>query len=197
MLRVFWAVAAIVIFSLGGSSSRAEASVFRDRAAFNLASQNLRTIDFESVPANFENDAQIDGVSFRNLFGSLGVVSGPNGKVLFAAGVGEITFMTVFLPPGTTAVGCDQFNTPMILSISGESVTMNPSDGSTFVGFVSDQPIQTLTISLDFPEPTPSALIDNLSFGQRRAGNEPPAPQLLVTNRYRASYCTRFGNKRE
>ena len=41
---------------------------------------------------------------------------------------------------------------------------------------------RTLTISLDFPEPTPSALIDNLSFGQRRAGNEPPAPQLLVTN---------------
>ena len=29
-------------------------------------------------------------------------------------------------------------------------------------------------------------LIHNLSFGQRRAGNEPPVPQLLVTNTGRA-----------
>ena len=58
---------------------------------------------------------------------------------------------------------------------------MNQSDASTFVGFVSDQPIQKLIISFDFPEPTPSAIIDNLTFGQRRAGNEPPVPQLLVT----------------
>lgn len=58
---------------------------------------------------------------------------------------------------------------------------MNPSDASTFVGFVSDQPIQKLMISLDFPEPTPPAVIDNLTFGQKRTGNEPPVPQLLVT----------------
>jgi hypothetical protein len=71
----------------------------------------------------------------------------------------------------------------MILSVStGESVTMDQSDISTFVGFVSDQPIQTLTISFDFPEPTPTALVDNLSFGQRRVGNEPPVPQLLLTD---------------
>ena len=76
----------------------------------------------------------------------------------------------------------------MIVSTStGESVTMNQSDASTFVGFVSDQPIESLTISFDFPEPTPDALIDNLSFGQRRAGNEPPAPQLLVTSIGRAA----------
>jgi hypothetical protein len=30
-------------------------------------------------------------------------------------------------------------------------------------------------------------LIDNLSFGRRRAGNEPPVPQLLVTNTGRAA----------
>jgi hypothetical protein len=70
----------------------------------------------------------------------------------------------------------------MIVSIpNGESVTMDQSDTSTFVGFVSDQPIQKLTISFDFPEPTVSAVVDNLSFGQRRDGNEPPVPQLLVT----------------
>jgi hypothetical protein len=59
---------------------------------------------------------------------------------------------------------------------------MDQSDPSTFVGFVSNQPIQSLTFFLDFPEPTPNALIDNLSFGQQRAGNDPPVPQLLVSN---------------
>jgi len=44
-----------------------------------------------------------------------------------------------------------------------------------------------LIITLDFPEPTPNALVDNLSFGQRRAENEPPVPQLLVTNTGRAT----------
>ena len=69
---------------------------------------------------------------------------------------------------------------------TGESVTMSPSDTSTFVGFVSDQPIQRLIITFDFPEPTPNAFVDNLSFGQRRVGNEPPVPQLLMTNTGRA-----------
>jgi hypothetical protein len=102
--------------------------------------------------------------------------------------VGEFTLLRIFLPPGTTAVGCEQFATPMIVSIStGESVMMNPSDSSTFVGFVSDQPIQSLVIMLDVPEPTPNAVVDNLSFGQRRVGNEPPVPHLLVTNTGRAA----------
>ena len=115
-------------------------------------------------------------------------VPGQNGnKLLFAPTVIEFVRLTIFLPPGTTAIGCDQFNRPMIVSTStGESVTMEESDTANFVGFVSDQPIQTLIITLDFPEPTPNAIIDNLSFGQRRAGNELPVPQLLVTNTGRA-----------
>ena len=172
------------------SPSRAEATVFRDRAAFNAASQNLHTIDFESG-AN-EPDGlgflEVNGVIFRSFSGAPSIITGQNGnKQLFASTIGEITRLTVFLPPGTTAVGVDQFNTPMIVQISAsETVTMDPSDTSTFVGFVSDQPIQSLLITLDFPEPTPSALIDNLSFGQRRAGNEPPVPLLLVANTGRA-----------
>ena len=181
----------IVVLICCTSVSRAQAAVFRDRAAFNAASQNLNTIDFESganVPDGL-GFLEVDGVFFYNLGGVPSIVSGQNGnKLLFASTVGEITRLTIFLPAGTTAVGCDQFNTPMILSIStGESVMMNPSDTSTFAGFVSDQPIQSLVITLDFPEPTPSALVDNLSFGQRRAGNEPPVPQLLVTNTARAA----------
>ena len=163
-----------------GATGRADAAVFRDRAAFNAASQNLHTIDFESAPP-FEGVLEVDGVFFQNV-ASMQVVTQQGSKVLFASTVGEFTQLTILLPPGTTAVGCDQFSTPMMVSIStGESVMMNQSDASTFAGFVSDQPIQKLIISLDVPEPTPSAIVDNLTFGQRRAGNEPPVPQLLVT----------------
>ena len=162
------------------SVSQADAAVFRDRAAFNAASQNLHTIDFESV-GNFEGVLEVDGVFFHNP-SSMQVITQQGSKVLFASSVGEFTQLTILLPPGTTAVGCDQFSTPMMVSIStGESVMMNPSDASTFAGFVSDQPIQKLIISLDVPEPTPSAIVDNLTFGQRRTGNEPPVPQFLIT----------------
>lgn len=173
---------AAVLLLCGASASRAAASVFRDRAAFNAASQNLRTIDFESV-GNVDRVPPLDGVFFESIGGS-GIATGQNGNKLLAGwSVGEITRVTIFLPPGTTAVGCDQFAKPMILAVStGESVTMDQADTSTFAGFVSDQPIQTLTISFDFPEPTPTAFVDNLSFGQRRVGNDPPVPQLLVTD---------------
>ena len=181
----------IVVLMCCASLSRANAAVFRDRASFNAASRNLKTIDFETA-TNVPDGVgfmEIDGVFFYNANGTPLIATGQNGnKLLRASTVLEFTRLTIFLPPGTTAVGCDQFNTPMIVSIStGESVTMNQSDNSTFVGFVSDQPFQTLVITLDFPEPTPDALIDNLSFGQRRAGNEPPVPQLLVTNNGRAA----------
>ena len=179
----------IVVLVCCASFSRADAAVFRDRASFNAASQNLNTIDFESA-AKVRNGigfVEIDGLFFHNMGGMPAIVPVNGNKLLDAATVGEITRLLVFLPPGTTAVGCDQFARPMIVSIStGESVTMDQSDTSTFVGFVSDQPISTLIITLDFPEPTPNALVDNVSFGQRRVGNEPPVPQLLVTDTGRA-----------
>jgi len=182
---------AVLVLVCCTSPGRADAAVFRDRAAFNAASQNLNTIDFEQ-PANVPDGLgylETDGVYFRNANGVPSIVTGQNGnKLLRAPTVIEFTRLTVFLPPGTTAVGCDQFNRPMIISTStGESVTMSDSDTSTFVGFISDQPIESLIIAFDFPEPTPDALVDNLSFGQRRAGNEPPVPQLLVTNAGRAA----------
>ena len=190
-------LSALVLLICGASASRAAAAVFRDRAAFNAASQNLRTIDFESV-GNVDRVPEIDGVVFDSIGGS-GIATGQNGSKLLAGwSVGEITRLTIFLPPGTTAVGCDQFSTPMILAVStGESVTMDQSDTSIFAGFVSDQPIQTLTISFDFPEPTPTAFVDNLSFGQRRAGNEPPVPQLLLTNAGRAVALDSVTNESE
>lgn len=179
VLRLF-GVGAVLVLVCCSSTSRADAAVFRDRAAFNAASQNIHVIDFESV-VNTEGVLEVDGVFFQSPAG-MGLGTQQGSKVLFGNSVGEFTQLTILLPPGTTAVACDQFSTPMIVSIStGESVMMNQSDGSTFVGFVSDQPIQNLVVSLDFPEPTPSAIVDNLTFGQRRAGNEPPVPQLLVT----------------
>ena len=182
---------AILVLVCSTSVSRADAAVFRDRTTFNAASQNMNTIDFESG-ANAPDGLgfmEIGGVFFYNASGVPAIITGQNGnKLLRASTILEFTRLTVFLPPGTTAVGCDQFSRPMIISTStGESVTMDPSDTSNFVGFISDQPIQSLIIALDFPEPTPDALIDNLIFGQRRVGNEPPVPQLLVTSGGRAT----------
>jgi len=184
---------AVFVLVCCSSLSRADAAVFRDRASFNAASQNLNTIDFESPP-NVPDGLgflELDGVFFHGPSPTAIVIEQNGNKLLRASTFGEFTRLTIFLPPGTTAVGCDQFNVPMIVAIStgstSETVTMNQGDNSTFVGFVSDQPIQSLVISLDFPEPTPDVLLDNLSFGQRRAGNEPPVPQLLVTNIGRAA----------
>lgn len=145
---------AIVVLVCCSSFSRANATVFRDRASFNAASQNLNTIDFESA-ANVPDGlgfVEIDGVFFRNANGAPSIVTGQNGnKLLRGTTVAEFTRLTVFLPPGTSAVGCDQFSTPMMVTTStGESVTMNQSDTSTFVGCISDQPIQALIITLDF-----------------------------------------------
>ena len=181
LMKLFGSDAIVVLVLCGALAGCAEAAVFRDRASFNAASQNLQTIDFESATKT-EHDLVIDGIVFHSIGGSE-ITSGQNGnRLLSVQTVGEITHLSITLPPGTTAVGCDQFVTPMIVSIStGESVTMSQSDDSTFVGFVSDQAIQTLIISLDFPEPTPTALVDNVTYGQRRVGNEPPVPQLLVT----------------
>lgn len=162
----------------------AEAAVFRDRAAFEAAAQNLRTLDFESVPSDLSRNNTIDGISFVNPIGfGVGTTSltGVPGKVLYASGVGEIVYLTIYLPPGTTAVGCEQFSRPMEVSTStGEKVLMTQSDGSNFVGFISDIPLGWLRVTLDEPEPVPTIYLDNLSYGQKRAGNEPPAPLLLT-----------------
>ena len=174
----------LLFFLFAGSASNADAAVFRDRAAFEAAAQNLRKIDFEGMrPGDLPFEATIDGLKFVNYLGPTTVAPRPgsNNTILYAGGAGEITVLTIYLPPGTTAVGCDQFSRPMdVLTSSGEKVSMTPSDASNFVGFVSDTPIASLSITLDFPEPTPAVELDNLSYGQRRAGNEPPAPLLLT-----------------
>jgi hypothetical protein len=182
-VKSFSFVALFVFLCFGTWNSQAHGEVFRNRTAFNAASQNLHTVDFESItPLGLELNHQVDSIFIESI-GGMGISKVNGNTVLVGSTVGEITRITLFFPPGTTAVGCDQFVSPMIVSIStGESVTMNESDGSSFVGFVSDQPIQSLTVSLDFPEPTPSALIDNLSFGQRHIGSELPVPQLLVSS---------------
>jgi hypothetical protein len=181
--NAFFFVVSLLLFCLC-AGPRANAAVFRDRAAFEAAAQNLHTIDFEGERRQISGSGEydVDGIRFVSAFGlTVAPDFGTTNTKLHAHTIGEITFMTVYLPPGTTAVGFDQFERPMIISTSnGESVAMSQSDGSTFVGFTSDQPIKTLTVMLDFPEPTPNAVLDNFSYGQRRAGNEPPKPLLLT-----------------
>ena len=183
--RVCFSVVTLLLLCISAGSRSSAAAVFRDRAAFEAAAQNLHTIDFEGERREISGSGEynVDGIRFLSTFGlTVAPDLGTTNTRLHAHTIGEITFMTVYLPPGTTAVGFDQFAKPMNISTStGESVTMVASDNSTFVGFVSGEPIQTLTVMLDFPEPTPNAVLDNFSFGQRRAGNEPPSP-LLLTN---------------
>ena len=167
-----------------GSTASAR-TVFRDRAAFETAAQNLHTLDFESVgPFVYWRDT-IDGLHFGivGFGGTIGTSPGAQGKALISVGVPEITLLRIELPPGTTAVGCDQLARPMeVMTSAGEKVLMTQGDGSDFVGFVSDEPIAWLRVSLDTPEPTPPAVVDNLTYGQRRAGNEPPKPLLLTSS---------------
>ncbi|HEX8281968.1 MAG TPA: hypothetical protein VF588_01215 [Pyrinomonadaceae bacterium] len=165
------------------SASSADATVFRDRAAFEAASQNLRTEDFESVGQFDWWRDTIDGLHFGlvGLGGHIGTWPGLSGKVFIAVGVPEITLLRIDLPPGITAVGLDQFARPMeVVTSTGEKVLMTQGDGSNFVGFVSDAPISWLLVTLDQPEPVPPAVMDNLTYGQRRAGNDPPKPLLLT-----------------
>ncbi|HEX6184189.1 MAG TPA: hypothetical protein VFZ44_09955 [Pyrinomonadaceae bacterium] len=174
----------LICIFYAGSQTRAAAAVFRDRAAFEAAAQNLHTLDFESVGKFDWWRDTIDGLhfGFMGLGATVGTWPGVPGKVLVSGGVPEITLLRIDLPPGTTAVGLDQFARPMeVITSTGEKVLMTQGDGSNFVGFVSDAPIAWLRVTLDFPEPVPRAAVDNLTYGQRRAGNEPPKP-LLLTN---------------
>jgi hypothetical protein len=154
------------------------AAVFRDRASFEAAAQNLRTVDFDSGPPPSSSlEYETDGIRFASVLGlHLDSAVGASDRKLVGRTIGEFTHLVIYLPPGTTAVGLDQFSRPM--SVGG--VTMTEGDGSNFIGFVSDTPIAELVVTLDAPEPTPDAVIDNLTFGQRRAGNEPPKPLLLT-----------------
>ncbi|HEX8191145.1 MAG TPA: hypothetical protein VF586_22485 [Pyrinomonadaceae bacterium] len=166
-------------------ASSADAAVFRDRSAFEAASQNLHTLDFESVERFDWWRDTIDGLPFGvvGFGGHVGTWPGLPGKVFISQGVPEITLLRIDLPPGTTAVGLDQFARPMeVMTSAGEKVLMTQGDGSNFVGFVSDVPIAWMLVTLDQPEPTPPAVLDNLTYGQKRAGNEPPKPFLLTNS---------------
>ena len=182
-IRPVFAAVSLMLFCLAaGSHERAAGAVFRDRAAFEAAAQNLRTIDFEGPPRHLEiRDQSIDGFVFENFFGPTTITGDAQNRVLVAGGVGEITYMRVYLPPGTTAVGCEQFSRPMtVIAVGAGSVTMQEGEAANFVGFTSDTPITELIFTQDFPEPTESVVLDNLTFGQKREGNEPPAPLLLT-----------------
>lgn len=167
---------------------KAQPAVFTDRASFNAAATNLRLIDFdEPLTADRNRQIVIDGVIFDNTFGALftSLTDHFSGRSLFATGAGEITQLTIFLPPGTTAVGCDQFTTPMdVFTSTGQSFTIREPRESTFIGFVSDTPIRSIVFSGNdnrFPDFNPNALeVDNLVFGQRSQPGQATVPLLLT-----------------
>src|SRR5215211_5469168 len=111
VLKLF-GLGAILVLVCWAATGRADAAVFRDRAAFNGAAQNLHVIDFESV-VNVEPVFEVDGVYFRNANRSPRIDTQQGNKVLVGDTVSEFTRLIIFLPPGTSAVGCDQFSTLM------------------------------------------------------------------------------------
>jgi hypothetical protein len=75
-------------------TGRADAAVFRDRAAFNAASQNLHTIDFESVMP-VDPVPEVDGVIFRNANRSSFITVQQGSKVLVGETVLEFTRLVI------------------------------------------------------------------------------------------------------
>ncbi len=129
----------------------------------------------------------MDGVVFDNVFG--GLFTAPtghfSGRSLFATGAGEITELTIYLPPGTTAVGCDQFTTPIdVFTSTGQSFTLREPRPSTFIGFVSDVPIRWLAFTGSgsrFPDFNPNALeVDDLVFCQREQSGQALSALILT-----------------
>ena len=66
------------------------------------------------------------------------------------------------------------------MTSSGEKVLMTQGDNSNFVGFVSDAPVAWLLVSLDTPEPTPPAVVDNLGVSVNVRGVESNKATLRV-----------------
>jgi hypothetical protein len=169
-------------------AAEAQTDVFNDRGAFNAASTNLRFINFDDQPLSRTSPPlTIDGLIFLNTFGPVGIRQTQHfsGRSFIAGGAGEITELVIQLPPGTTAVGCDQFIAPMeVFTSAGQRITVTSQRSSTFVGFVSDVPIRTLVFHTDdnkFSNHNPDDLeLDDIVFGQKKTGDQPTAPVLLT-----------------
>lgn len=166
------------------SATKATVTIYDNRAAFVNASSNLHTIDFEDQPLSYRPGPIIlDGIVFdNNNTGPMGISKDKlPSKVLFSGGPGEFTELTIFIPPGTTAVGLDSLGGQWRVTLSTrDSFTI---EGSRFVGFTSDVPIRSLrffasdTLFMGAPA---WAYIDNLMFGIAKMGAQPLSPTLLT-----------------
>ncbi len=100
-------VSLFLFFFFAGSTAGAQ-TVFRDRAAFEAAAQNLRTINFDSAPPPREGAGfyEVDGVRFISI-NNVAVFAAPGStdKRLYAPTIGEITRLTVYLPTAVVPGG--------------------------------------------------------------------------------------------
>src|SRR2546421_3315032 len=162
-----------------------KATTFTDRATFTAASQNLRSYDFnDQTPTGNAitiTSLVVDGIVFTG-FGSIRIdTSGPSNKIVRSLSVGESTRLTVDLPPGTTAVGFEEFGFPVKVQTStGEEFTFANQGAWTFVGFTSAQEIRSLRFETVFNnEFAPDIYLDNLLVGQENS-SQPIAPTLFA-----------------
>jgi hypothetical protein len=181
MRNAFYMVAIIGLFVPRGQVT-ADVVHFTDRAAFQAAVPGLTTIDFNdqvTPPSTFRfypgGTVTLSGVTFtsdNNLFAVT-----PSFEPQYSLGDGAVLswqganpdVLTIALPAGITAVGMDfgSFG-PMpftfVLS-TGDAFVLTGSDAPTanpvFAGFISDEPITSLTSTFSGAAPQ----IDRFVFG--------------------------------
>jgi hypothetical protein len=172
---LFLSVCVLYLFS--ASTAQAEIRLFTDRTAFMAASQNLVATDFEDQPIQRSGSITVNGITFQGI--NAVQINFLNGnKIMRGEAIVEGVSLTVTLPPDTTAVGFDQFNSPMNLSFSGVTVSYTQSI-QTFLGIVSDTPINSLFFShSNWPiSGSPDVVLDNFLVG--KIGQLPPLPQAF------------------
>ena len=175
----------LAIYIVLGFATQIKAVTFTDRDAFITASRNLRSYDFQdqtpTTSAFTITTLVVDGIVFRG-FGSLAVdVTPSNNKLVRSVSVGESSRLTVDLPPGTTAIGFEEFGTPVkVVTSTGEEFTFSNSGVWTFVGFTSDTEIRSFQLETLFNNDfAPDIRVDNLLVGNKNS-NQPIAPIVFT-----------------
>ncbi|MEN3331217.1 MAG: hypothetical protein V7641_582 [Blastocatellia bacterium] len=164
------------LYVLFASTAEAGARIYTDRDAFIAASQNLQATDFEDQPlSRGSQPIVVNGITF-SASQAVGINLRNGSKVVLGEGVPEGVQVIVTLPPGTTAVGFEQYSFPMNLAVSVGGEFHYTAGGPTFVGFTSATPIDHLIFNYSyFPQQGMSTVyLDNFLVGQRGPVAQPP-----------------------
>jgi hypothetical protein len=192
----------LMTLMLAAQQAQSATQTYTSRAAFTAAGSNLQTITFDGyAPANSYKlypSLTISGMTFSNTIGyeQLIVVDSVfwgwprhnTGAYLINDDDRWAGFLQITPPPGTTAIGAefserymagDQFTAHVSIAAGGTNYDFHfpaqSSPGSTFFGFLSDQPIASLTYDT-YENQLFDQIVDNVTFGT----TTPPLPSLTI-----------------